>query len=315
MLSMLHEALVMLFRNEPRLAPELLRDALSVALPVWTRVDVKEATLTEIVPTEYRADLVVLPERDGEPVFGIVVEVQLGRDEEKQWSWPLYASALRAKLRVPTCVLVVAPEPAVARWAAGPIETGQPGCPFVPMVLGPGAIPYVTDLEQASKAPELAVLSALAHGQEEEGAKVALAAIGAARGLDPDRARLYHDLVLSALNEAARKALEELMASGRYEYQSDFAKKYLAEGRAEGWAEGKAEGKAEGRAEGKTEGRAEGRAEAFRLALVRVLARRGFTLTSELQRRIDAETDLERLERWLDVAVTAASLAEVFADA
>jgi hypothetical protein len=39
----------------------------------------------------------------------------------------------------------------------------------------------------------------------------------------------YGDLVLHSLNEAARQALEAMMKG--YEYQSDFAKKYVAQGR------------------------------------------------------------------------------------
>ena len=38
------------------------------------------------------------------------------------------------------------------------------------------------------------------------------------------------------------------MDARKYEYQSDFARRYFAQGRAEGKAEGKAEGTAEGRA-------------------------------------------------------------------
>jgi hypothetical protein len=34
--SQLHEALLLLFRNRPSLAPELLRDALHVELPEYT---------------------------------------------------------------------------------------------------------------------------------------------------------------------------------------------------------------------------------------------------------------------------------------
>jgi hypothetical protein len=33
--SITHEALVLLFRNRPELAPELLRDVLGVALPAY----------------------------------------------------------------------------------------------------------------------------------------------------------------------------------------------------------------------------------------------------------------------------------------
>ena len=125
-------------------------------------MEVREADLSQITPTEYRSDLVVLL-RAGEPVYGIVVEVQLGRDEKKLYSWPLYQAALRARLRCPVCVLVVAPEPGVAEWARRPIEIGQPGVTFVPLVLGAEGVPVVTDAEVARQHPELAVLSVQAH--------------------------------------------------------------------------------------------------------------------------------------------------------
>jgi hypothetical protein len=73
----LHEALLLLFRNRPTLALELLRDALHVEwLPAYTEVRIDSAELTDIQPAEYRADLVVLL-LNGVPVLGIVVEVQL----------------------------------------------------------------------------------------------------------------------------------------------------------------------------------------------------------------------------------------------
>lgn len=83
------------------------------------------------------------------------------------------------------------------------------------------------------------------------------------------------------------------------EYQSDFARKYVAEGEAKGEARGEARGRL---------------AEA-RSSVRRVLARRGFELTPELERLVEAEGELSRLERWLDAAVTATSLRDVFTDA
>ena len=88
MVSMLHEGLLQLFRNRPRLAPELL-EVLEVKLPSYTEARVESAEFNQVVPTEYRADLVVLL-LDDKPVFAIVVEVQLARDESKRCSrrWP-----------------------------------------------------------------------------------------------------------------------------------------------------------------------------------------------------------------------------------
>lgn len=75
-------------------------------------------------------------------------------------------------------------------------------------------------------------------------AQIALAAQLAAIGLDEDRARLHFDLVLASLSEAARKELKT-MDPAKYEYQSDFAKHYVAQGRLEGKAEGELRGRAE----------------------------------------------------------------------
>ena len=68
-----------------------------------------------------------------------------------------------------------------------------------------------------------------------------------------------------------------------YEYQSDFAKKYVAQGRAE---------------------------EAARAVLM-VLQARGIAVTEAFRERILAQKDPERLERWLAKAAVASSVAEV----
>src|SRR5262249_34836320 len=69
--SFMHEAFVRLFRDRPELAPELLQRSLGVALPAYTEVRTDSADLTELAPTEYRADLVALLV-DDEPVLGII---------------------------------------------------------------------------------------------------------------------------------------------------------------------------------------------------------------------------------------------------
>jgi hypothetical protein len=75
--SQLHEALLLLFRNRPTLAPELMRDALHVELPAFTEARIDSGDLTDIKPAEYRADLVVLL-LNGVPVYGIIVERSWG---------------------------------------------------------------------------------------------------------------------------------------------------------------------------------------------------------------------------------------------
>jgi hypothetical protein len=232
--SQLHEALLLLFRNRPTLAPELLRNALNVALPEYSEARIDSADLTEIQPAEYRADLVVLL-LNGEPVLGIIVEVQLSADERKAFVWPVYVANLRAKLECPVCLLVVTADESTAKWASKVIDLGG-GNRFAPFVLGPSGVPFVTDEKAARADPELAVLSAMAHGKDpdvDRSLQIAMAAQLASLGLDDDRSRLYCDLVQNALSEAARRALQN-MDPAKYEYQSEFAKRYVAQGREEG---------------------------------------------------------------------------------
>jgi hypothetical protein len=89
----------------------------------------------------------------------------------------------------------------------GPIETGIPGFVLRTPVLGREAVPVVTDPAEAARRPELAVLSAMAHGESEQGAVIAAAVLPAIRGL----ARFCGDLVLNSLNEASCRALEAMM--------------------------------------------------------------------------------------------------------
>ena len=80
-----------------------------------------------------------------------------------------------------------------------------------------------------------------------------------------------------------------------YEYQSDFAKKYVAEGLTQG----------------RTEGRTEARAEEAARSLLIVFRARGLGVTDAARERILAEKDPERLERWLEKAAVAASVTAV----
>jgi hypothetical protein len=184
-----------LFKNRPSLAAELLGEALGVSLPPYTEARLASTDLTEIQPAEYRADVVVvLLDRDV-PIRVLIVEIQLAVDPRKRLSWPAYVTVSRVIHGCPTDLLVVALDLGVAEWCAEPIEIGVPGFVLCPPVLRSTAVPVVTDLKEAARRPELGVLSAMAHGETEEGATIAAAVLPAIRGLDDDRARFYYDLV------------------------------------------------------------------------------------------------------------------------
>jgi uncharacterized protein DUF4351 len=245
MLSHDHETHLLLFRNQPTLAADLIDSALGLKLPRYGQAQVISADLTDIQPAEYRADMVIQLSHDAAAVYGIIVEVQLSVDARKRFVWPMYAVSLRARLQCPVALLVVTADDAVARWAAQSVHLGGLN-QFTPHVLGPSGIPEVTEDAQAFSSPELAVLSAMSHGHHknpERAAEIASVARSVVATLDPDRSKIYLDLIMSSLSEAARAALGQMDAR-KYEYKSDFARHYVAQGRAEGIEQGRAEGRA-----------------------------------------------------------------------
>jgi hypothetical protein len=272
--SQLHEAHVLLFRNRPEMAAELIRDVLGVKMPSFREAQIFSADLTEIAPTEYRADLIVRL-CDENPVYAVIVEIQLQEWERKRFVWPYYAASLRARLECPVGLLVVTTDDAVARWAAKPVDMGGI-YPYAPYVLGPSGVPAITSEAEARAHPELAVLSAMAHGNDadpERAARIATAAHAASMELDFELSRLYFDLVTNSLSEAARRALKSMDIS-KYEYQSEFAKRYVAQGVQQGIQEGLRQGVVQGEASG-------------RVAIVsRLLALRFGPITAEVHDRL-----------------------------
>jgi hypothetical protein len=142
---------------------------------------------TDLTPTEYRADAVVVLTAADAPVLAVVVEAQLRKDRDKRWTWPVYLATLRARFRCPTVLLVICVDTATTRWCAGAIELGHPGWVLVPLVVGPDRVPMVTDAEQANRCPELAVLSAMTHGSRPDGTKVLDALLSALAAVDGER--------------------------------------------------------------------------------------------------------------------------------
>ena len=93
------------------------------------------------------------------------------------------------------------------------------------------------------------------------------------------------------LPEAARQVLEELVATRTYEYQSDFVRRYVFQGRTEGLAEGEAIGEV--------------------TALLTVLAARRIDLSDESRARITACKDTDTLTAWIGRAATADRIEDV----
>lgn len=295
--SFAHEAPLVLFRECPDFAVQVVRELFGVEVPHDHPVHVVEADLTQLVPAEFRADLVL--QVGGEPpAMGIIIEVQRRVWDRKRFVWPVYVATLHAKLCCQTCLLVVTADAAVARWAAQPISSLQPGSPFVPLVLGPEQVPWLDD-PAAARAPELAVLSALAHAESPGALDAVETALHAISSLERDRANLYLDLIIGSLPAVMIQAVEQLMQSRNYEYQSDFARRYYGQGREAG------------REEGREAGREEGREAALRGALGRLVKARLGDVPAGIQAAIDSCSDSERLLDWIEQVGGAADLATI----
>lgn len=95
---------------------------------------------------------------------------------------------------------------------------------------------------------------------------------------------MYADVVFETLESGAREALEGMLTAKKHEFKSEFARKYLAEGRAIAKAE----------------------------AIVAVLEARGLTISGEQRARIQGCRDIGTLDSWIARAATANSICELF---
>lgn len=300
--SLLHEAPLLLFEQDPRLLLDLLASSLHLPLPAFAEVAIGSADHNEVLTLEGQSDKVLLlypgdggaKPADRQPVLGIIAESQLAPDEDKLYAWPFYHAALRRKLRIEVWLVVFCPLAPVARWARQPVPRYQPGSHFVPLVLGPEQVPRITCAEAAGRHPELAVLSALVHGNSPGGVEVVATALRAAEQIAGAPGRTYHDLILAILNEASAGLLKELLMN----IDKDRERR-LVELVADSYLGRQAVAEAEARAEARS--------------ILLFLSARDIQVSDEMRRRILGCQDVQLLERWIRRAATATTAAEVVA--
>lgn len=301
--SLEHNGLVELFRDNPPLAPHFLDVLFHINVPSYASVDVVDSSLDQLIPIEHRADLVLeLKDGAGDVVLSIVLEVQRDQKVDKLFSWPVYLVLERSRTRCPVIVLVIATDISVAEWAAASIDLGLGLSHVRPVVLGPAVVPVITDRGVAEREVELAILSALVHGNGPDGLAVLRVAVAALEGLDPEHAAVYFYIIYNALRAPLQKAMEKLIMERRTELRDNLPP-FLQQFKMEGKLEGKLEGRLEGRLEGKLEDR--------RDVLLRLALRAGIPLTDAERARIEGCTDIDTLGRWLDNLIGAKTAADV----
>ncbi|MDC0678134.1 hypothetical protein [Sorangium atrum] len=191
-------------------------------------------------------------------------------------------------------VLLVGGGEGVATWAAENIDLGLGLGHIEPLVLGPAVVPEITDPDQAEKELELAVLSAVVHGNGPNGLTVVQAALAALGRLDQEHAAVYFQVIWNGLREPMRRALEALVMERQIKGEAafpPFAQKLIDRGKLEGLREGELKAK--------------------RGTLLRLLARAGIVLAECDSARIQACTDITTLDRWIDNVLGAKDATEV----
>ena len=291
--SVLHEVLRELFAKRPDLIAPLLEQRLHLPAEDMVAIDSErtDPRLKQLLP-----DAVLACRSADGPLVIVIVEVHLQIEEVKRRVWPQYTATAHGRYRCPVLLVVVTPSPRVERWARQTIEVG-PGHAMTPHVLGPNALPRL-DPAEVKRSPVLAMLSTLANVGDATCAEQALETLEALASWDEDADGRLGDILQAALPKAVRRRMEKLMRTGKYEYQSDFAKKYFARG------------EEKGRELGREEGRAAGEAR----ALLLVLRSRGIEVPAAAARRIEAERDDVRFEAWIRRALTATTIDDVFTD-
>jgi hypothetical protein len=163
--SIQHEGLVELVRQHPPLGVELLRHVGIFALPAEVTAVLGSEDMSDVTPRsngrdkrkpkpqKYTADSVVIVADavSGERLIAVVVEPQGRASDDKDQSWPVYATTARKANKCSRAVLVVACwDPAEADKCRRIIATGHPGLVFVPIVIDrdsapplAGASPYL----------------------------------------------------------------------------------------------------------------------------------------------------------------------------
>ncbi|RDI55834.1 hypothetical protein [Nocardia mexicana] len=286
MVSSRHEAMHRIFRHDPGIFARAFR-VMDLPLPDPVAVDLMPTDLTEIEPLERRVDtLLRIETADG--AFLLLVEAQSRDDPDKPAAWAYYLAHAHSKYRLPVILLVVCHDKVTALWAARPPIIGLPMWPSLtvqPMVLGPHNLPVVTDTETAADDIPLAALSAVAHAKEPCIGDILKALATALKQVtdEEDRAILAELTELGLGTTPAAQIWRQLMTDLSF-FRSASSQMLRDEGRVEGIAG----------------------------SILRILDHRHIPVPDSARDRIIGCDDLQLLNTWLDRAIDAVSIDEVF---
>src|SRR5690606_24290248 len=110
-----HQDFRLLFGNHPEVAVELARRAGAPLGRQFDRYELVDAEIDDPLRpgNTLRADLPIVCHRRGNPHRGLIFEVQLGDDPDKEWSTVLYRAGLCYRIRRPAWAVMWIPDAAV----------------------------------------------------------------------------------------------------------------------------------------------------------------------------------------------------------
>lgn len=293
MVSSQHEATHRIFRHDPGTFARAFH-ALGLPFPDPLEVEHLSVDLTEIEPIERRADT-VLRIVTAESSFLLVVEAQSKKEASRPRAWAYYLAYLHAKYKIPVVLVVVCRSQATATWAQGPLSLGHATWPCMilqPLVLGPHNVPVVTTVETAVSDLPLAALSAITHATSPEIGAI-LESLAAALRLagDRDDAQIYAELVELGLGRTrGARIWRKLMSVPLSFFRSETSQRMRREAREEGHEKGVSE------------------------SILRILRRRGIDVPAAAEAKISSCHDRALLGDWLDRAISARTVDDVFSD-
>ncbi|WP_061291819.1 hypothetical protein [Herbidospora cretacea] len=274
-----HDSLNQLFRERPRLALDLVRQAKLLEMPGDPPVRAHLLELSDRVSKELRPDLLLTLGPEREPTAALIVEMQLQPSEAKARQLPRYAAAVWLHLDCPVHVVVVCPDRRTARWAATRMPTQLETFHIDPLAIGPDDIPLVTGAQVVDN-PELATLSLMAHSDDEAVVDDILEGFEA---LPVKHAAYYYEYAYHFAVESAKHRLEKALETKPV--FSPFAKEHFGKGMVE-----------------------QGIAD-----VLEVLELRRIPLTAEQRARITESDDIADVRKLLRRAVLVDDAGELFA--
>lgn len=290
MVSSPHEAMHRIFQQDPGVFARAVR---ALGIPFDDPISATPfcTDLTEHRPLERRVDTLLNVEtKRGR--FLLAVEAQGKKVPDKPRNWAYYLAHLHAKYEMPAVLLVVCDSRSTAAWASGTVDFGPPEWPSLtlrPLVLGPDDVPVVDDPVKARQDIPLTVLSAVLHRRDPQADAILKVLVDALKGLearDPDTATIFVELTSQGLGEAPAADTWRALMTDLSFFTSPISEEIRAEGRAEGKAED----------------------------ILLLLDGREVPVSATDRDRITSCHDLATLNLWFTRAITATSVAEVFAE-